>query len=489
MTPLRPHQSRAIAMLRASLAGGKRRPMVQAPTGFGKTLLSAAITDGARRKGKRVLFVVPALSLINQTVEAFAAEGILEVGVIQGMHELTDWSQPVQIASVQTLMRRRLPECDVAIVDEAHRWFDFYGTWFAQAKHPIIGLSATPWTKGLGKHYDDLIIAATTSELIEAGYLSRFRVYAPSHPDLSGVRTLAGDYHEGDLGEAMDKAPLVADVVKTWDRLGEGRPTLCFAVNRVHARHLQKQFEAAGVPTAYVDAHTEIEEREAIAEKFHNGSVRVVVNVGCLTTGVDWDVRCIILARPTKSEMLYTQIIGRGLRTAEGKDDCIILDHSDTTLRLGFVTDIRHETLDDGKTREKAEAREKKEALPKECPSCHFLKPAKVHQCPACGFKPEKQSTIECVDGDLLEITKGKNRMSAADKVSLFGQLKFFAQQRGYSEGWAAHQFKRKAGVWPVGPVKQAAPKEPTPETLSWIKSQQIRYAKRREAGHEAYVP
>ena len=86
----------------------------------------------------------------------------------------------------------------------------------------------------------------------------------------------------------------------------------------------------------------------AIGRRLREGQIKVVCNVYCLTTGVDWDVRCIILARPTKSEILYTQIIGRGLRTAEGKTDCLVLDHSDTTLRLGFVTDIHHETLDDG---------------------------------------------------------------------------------------------------------------------------------------------
>jgi superfamily II DNA or RNA helicase len=167
--------------------------MLQAPTGFGKTLLAAAVVDGARRKGKRVIFVVPALSLIDQTVQAFGEEGIVEVGV--GFHELSDFNQPVQVASVQTLMRRKIPAADVVVIDEAHRWFDFYGKWMSDpewAKVPFIGLSATPWTKGLGKHYDDLLIAATTRDLIDAGYLSQFRVFAPSHPDLGAVRTVRG---------------------------------------------------------------------------------------------------------------------------------------------------------------------------------------------------------------------------------------------------------------------------------------------------------
>lgn len=166
MKPLRPHQTRALEALKESLRTGHRRPMVQAPTGAGKTLLSAAVVDGAMRKDKRVVFCVPALSLVDQTVEAFWSEGIRDVGVIQGDHELTSSFRPVQIASVQTLMRRHLPEADVVVIDEAHRWFEFYGTWMANPEWlriPFIGLSATPWTKGLGKHFDDLIIAATTS--------------------------------------------------------------------------------------------------------------------------------------------------------------------------------------------------------------------------------------------------------------------------------------------------------------------------------------
>jgi DNA repair protein RadD len=123
----------------------------------------------------------------------------------------------LQIASVQTLHRRDLPQADVVVVDEAHRWHTFYGKWFtdpAWLGKPIIGLSATPWTKGLGRWYDDLIIAATTAELIAAGYLSPFRFFAPAHPDLTGVRTVMGDYHEGDLGEGTKARCAHSDVLE-----------------------------------------------------------------------------------------------------------------------------------------------------------------------------------------------------------------------------------------------------------------------------------
>jgi len=484
MRELHPHQTLAIDMLRQSLGKGKKRPMLQAPTGFGKTLLGAAIVEGALRKGKRVIFAVPALSLVDQTVAAFWAEGIRDVGVIQGAHEMTNWNRPVQVASVQTLQRRPLPEADVVMIDEAHRWFDFYGKWMAQdgwRSVPFIGLSATPWTKGLGKHFDDLLIAATTTDLIDGGYLSPFRVFAPSHPDLTGVRTIAGDYHEGELSEAM--SPLVADIVETWRRQADGRPTLCFGVDRAHAKGLQKRFIEAGVSTEYIDAFTDMEEREAIRKRFHAGDVQVVCNVGCLTTGVDWDVRCIVLARPTKSEMLFTQIVGRGLRTASGKEDCLILDHSDTHLRLGFVTDIHHDTLDDGKPRTSSSSEpEKKPApLPKECPKCTFLKPAKVHVCPSCGFKPEKQAEIETAEGELVELNGKKSpRADMVTKQRWYSMFLGIAQTRGYKDGWAANQYRQKFGVWPQGLARLAI--EADGEVASYVRASMIRYAKRKAA-------
>lgn len=307
--PLRPYQIEAIERLRDSVRAGHRRPVLQAPVGAGKTLVAATIVQSALDKGNRVVFVVPAISLIDQTVEAFEAEGIREVGVMQSDHYLTDPTQPVQVATIQTLMKRsEYPIANVIIWDECHRIWEFMGKWMTDPmwlRKPFIGLSATPWTKGLGRLFDDLIVVSTTEELIKAGYLSPFRVFAPSHPDLSGVRTVAGDYHEGELAEAMDRPPLTANVVDTWLKFAEGRPTLCFAVDRAHAKHLQHEFEDCGVPCGYQDMNTDPSERREIKRKFHSGEYKVVASCETLIMGVDWDVRCISMCRPTKSEMLF----------------------------------------------------------------------------------------------------------------------------------------------------------------------------------------
>lgn len=480
---LRDYQEAAIRNLRSSLRSGKRRPVLQMPTGAGKTATAGAIINMARDKGHGVIFCVPAISLVNQTVESFERDGIFEIGVMQAYHERTDHTAPVQVASIQTLMRRDVPDAGLIIVDEAHVLFKFYGKWFAdlEAKGvPVIGLTATPWSRGMGKLYDDLVIGTTTQELIDRGYLSKFKVYAPAHPDLTGVKIVKGDYETKGLSRVMQEGTLVADIVSTWLEKGEDRPTLCFGVDRAHAKKLQQQFLEAGVPTEYMDAFTEVEEREEIAAKFASGEVKVVCNVGVLTTGIDWDVRCIILARPTRSEILYTQIIGRGLRTAEGKDHCLILDHSDTTLRLGFVSDIHHDKLDNGEKNRAAV--ERKIALPKACPKCAFIKPPKTRECPACGFAAQPVSKVETQSGELYELSpdgraKVKNWTREQKRV-FYCELLGHARLKGYKDGWAYHAYKQRMGV---GPAEKGFPLQPTAATLSWIRHLNIARAKQRE--------
>lgn len=492
LAELRPVQDKAITMLRQSIANGNSRTILQAPTGFGKTVIACHLIHGANRKGKRVCMCVPALTLVDQTVERLVENAInlADIGVIQGDHPLSRPQAPIQVATAQTLARRPLPNADLVIVDEAHVRYQIIDRWIESApKTVFVGLSATPWAKGLGKLYSDLVKPTSTQELIELGWLSPFRVWAPSSPDLKDVRTVAGDYHEADLGAAVDKPALVADIVSIWLVKGRGRPTLCFAVNRLHAQHIVERFQAAGVRTAYVDADTPREERELIGRGLRFGEYEVVVNIGCLTTGIDWDVRCIILARPTKSEALFVQIIGRGLRTADGKDYCLILDHSDTHLRLGMVTEIDRDKLDDGAARKTASGGgegERKAPLPKACTSCGCLIPTMVMSCPSCGAAKPKPPTFEEGEGDLVEFGGRSNprggkgetiadRVRAMGKAEVYAQLAYVANEKGRKEGWVAHSYKEIFEVWPQG-FKGSVPKYPTPELMAWVRNKDRRW-------------
>jgi DNA repair protein RadD len=488
LRPLRSHQHRALESLRASLASGHRRPMLQAPTGFGKTLTSAHIIQRALDKRKRIAFTVPALSLIDQTVAAFEAEGIDCIGVMQGIHEFTDRDQPVQVCSIQTVARRKRPDVDLVIVDEAHQLHREIFRWMKDCPAiPFIGLSATPWARGLGKYYDDLIIAATTAGLIRDGYLSPFVAFAPSEPDLANVRTVAGDFHEAELAEAMDRAVVTGDIVETWLKRGEGRSTFCFCVNRSHAQHVAERFLEAGVATEYMDGTTPREGREEIFGRFRSGETRIICNVGVLTTGVDLDVRCIIDAKPTKSRILFVQTIGRGLRTAEGKDHLLILDHAGNHLRLGTVTDIGQDYLDDGKERQSAgrRARERSEPLPKLCEGCKAVVPRKTKECLRCGSPIHARTEVEAVDGELIELGSRRSGTKATieDKAAFFSELRGHAALRGYNDGWASHKYRERFGVWPNDPrVRCERPMPPSLKTKNWLVSRQIACAKTRAA-------
>ena len=189
---------------------------------------------------------------------------------------------------------------------------------------PFIGLSATPWARGLGKYYDDLIIAATTADLIPR-WLSGapFVAFAPSEPDLAGVRTVAGDFHEGELAEAMDRPVVTGDIVETWLRLGEGRPTLVYGVNRracaAYPAEALRRRPASRLASTWNRLYRDRPDRERVFDRLRAGSTKVICNVGVLTTGVDLPmVSCIVHARPTRSRSLFVQTIGKAaFRTAE----------------------------------------------------------------------------------------------------------------------------------------------------------------------------
>lgn len=477
---LRPKQEAAIRMLRQSLSSGHRRPMLQSPTGSGKTVIAGSIINGAQAKGKRVIFCVPTIDLVDQTLTSFFNDGIYDVGVIQADHPSTNFASPVQIACTPSLARRNLPKADLVIIDEAHRHFDFYERWMNMDEWknvPFIGMSATPWRKGLGKFYDDLIIGATIQELIDDKLLSEFRVFAPpaeSKPDLDEIKVVAGDYHEGELSKEMQKPKLVADVVTTWLAKGQNLPTLCFAVDRAHANKLRSEFEKAGVSTGYIDSYTERNERNALRQQFQEGRVKVICNVGCMTTGTDLDVRCLILARPTRSEALYVQIIGRALRIAEGKEYATILDHSDTTARLGFVTDIHYDELDDGSSkRSKSKKKERdpnREPLPRECLACGCLRPEGVRKCPSCGFESMRPSKIVHADGELREVTPSKVKYTKQQKQEWYSMFlhtyKFIHHEKG-SRNQISHWYRKKFGVWPRD--MKEYPMEPTAEVVNFV--------------------
>jgi len=486
MKPLRKYQADAIDALRDSIREGKR-PVLAAPCGAGKTLLAASIFSMARAKNKRVCFVVPYLSLLGQTYRAFIEAGMSEeeISVIQANNPLENWSREIQIASICTLARRpKLPKADIVIFDEVHINSKVHERWMITSPDTVfIGLSATPFTKGMDKLWNKLINVSTISKLIEQGYLSPFKYYAPAQPDLSGIKIVRGVYQVDQLADRMSNKELVADVVTTWLKRGEWRPTICFAVNRKHAKELEEQFEAAGVPSAYVDAFTDVKEREEILEKVRRGEIKVICNVGVFSTGLDAPyISCLILARPTKSPALFIQIFGRILRKYQGKQDALVLDHSNTALDLGRPDEIHYDDFVSGEKSVTSKLeKQMKERKPRLCPSCQAVVAPKTQIC-ECGFhfKPAP-SDIYVNDGDLSELgSKGKiTKATFDDKQNFYSGLLWIASERGYSKGWSSWTYKKRFGVWPRGLNEN--PEYPSQTVLNFVKSKNIAWAKARD--------
>jgi len=490
---LRPYQTDGINKLREGFRNGHRCQIFQLATGGGKSICAATLIKSAYEKGRKPVFIVDRISLVDQSVAHLEAVG-LTVGVIQGDHYQWNPRADVQVASIQTIARRNMPDMGFCIIDEVHCLHKAHIKLIESYNNiPFIGLSATPFSKGLGKYFTNLVVGATTEQLTDEGFLVPAVVYAPSTPDLSGVKIVAGEYHQGQLYEAVDKPKLVADIVETWLKLGQNRQTICFATNVAHSKHIEREFVRAGVKAVHIDAYTDSSERHEVISAFKRGDIKLLTSVGVLTTGFDApNASCIILGRPTKSLILHIQMKGRGLRLSEGKDDCIVLDHAGNTTRLGFVTDPLPSELDDGKKKENSSnKKEREEPLPKTCAKCHFVKPAKVHICPCCGFAPEKQSTIEHEAGELVQLSPKADKENAAEKrnrnmpwdekIRFMAGFKWYAKEHGYKDGWANHNYKQMMSVWPNDArLKHCKPSKPAGDVMNFIKNSLIRgsYAK-----------
>lgn len=495
MTDLRPYQVDVIAELNAAIAAGKRRLIVVAPTGAGKTIIGEAIIKDAVAAGQAVLLVAHTREIIRQTSAKLYDNGI-EHGIIQAGY-MTRPDEAVQVASVQTLWARavrsdrmKLPPADLLIIDECHHCPARTYRKIIEA-YPgalLIGLTATPCRgdgRGLGGIFDAIVECPQVAELIAQKFLVKTRVFAPVDPDLTGVQTRTGDYLEEQLAERMDRAQLVGDIVSHWHRYGERRKTVCFAVNVAHSLHIRDEFIKSGTRAAHVDGGMPKAHRDAVLGRLSAGELDVVTNCMVLTEGWDQpEVSCCILARPTKKMGLYRQMVGRVLRPAPGKVDAVVLDHSGAVFRHGFVEDRVDWTLEPDKRAESpthaARLQSGYSSRMLECTQCGSIRVA-GEACRHCGFLPQRQAAPVAVkDGDLALVDRAKRaavRISdPAERVRWHGMLTYIAAERSYRAGWVAHKFKEKFGDWPAVPT--VTPIEPSAEVLSWVRSRNIAYAK-----------
>lgn len=445
---LRPYQLGAVERARKAIGSGKRRPLIVAPTGSGKTVIASHIVESAVAKGSRTLFLAHRLELIEQASHKLDDIGI-DHGIIKGDHPRTRPELPVQVASVQTLSRRVGHALDyhLVIVDEAHHVTaaSYRKVLDAMADSVVLGLTATPYRAdgaALGDVFDELVEVISLDELIEAGHLVEPRVFGRKPPDLSKIRTVAGDYNLGQLAQVMDTDDLTGDIVATWQREAAGRITVAFAVNLEHSRHIAAAFARAGIRAGHVDGNMGEAERSAVLDRLATGELCVVANCAILTEG--WDLprcSCVILARPTRSRSLWKQMCGRALRPAPdmGKTDCLILDHAGCWKRHGFLTDAENHSL---------EGREKRQsdAPVARCPDCGAEFPGWPRWCPECGKElPRRTHAASAHDpeGELQELRP------LAEMVACYESLARTARSRGYKAVWVGLEFRKRYDCWP----------------------------------------
>lgn len=474
--PLYEYQKQAKREIYAAL-NTTRRAVLMSPTGSGKTHIAMEIIKDGIKNHRRITFICDRISLIDQTFEKFISNGI-DCGVIQGNHPMYRPGKLVQIASAQTLARRPMEQwlkSHLYIVDECHDQYEIvYQAMQEAPEAKFLGLSATPFTRGLGRKWGKLINTITTGELIRDGFLSPYIAYGHSQPDLKGVRTRMGDYLIGDLEERCNT--IVGSVVQHYESMSQGRKALGFAVNVNHVKELTEEFKNHGFRSNYVEGRDTPERRREVLRQFRNGELDVLWSCEVMIKGMDIpDIETLILARPTRSLSLHIQMLGRGLRTAHGKDKCLILDHAGNIERLGFPDDDLPKVMCmNKKGKAELDQRQKNEPLPWNCPKCHHLVPVKTRACPCCGFIPKPKAQIENKAG----ILKKLESRGLAQKQRIYSQLLCHAQGHGYKKGWADHKYRAIFGVFPR--KLQPTLENPTPELQSWIRSQQIRYAKRK---------
>ena len=406
--------------------------------------------------------------------------------MIQAEHPLFHTSKLAQLCSVQTLARRQWPESQLDLIDEAHVLHETVKRRMSEGSAVTVGLTATPFTKGLGKFFDVIINVTTTNRLIEQGWLVPYRIFSCVEPDMTGVRVVAGEWEEKETSKRA--LQVVGDVVAEYLSKGEGRKFICSAVDTAHVEELARQFLAAGINVASYTYKDKDEDRADVVQEFRkpDSNIRGLITVTAASRGFDVaDIGCVIMARPLrKSHAEHIQLFGRGLRIspATAKTDCLVLDHSGNCARFWNDTQEFFENgwneLDDGKKKDKKKP-EKKPVEPMKCPDCKAMhSPAPV--CPVCGHQYPRKASVEHVPGTLKELLATGTRSMVSRE--LWPQVCGYARERRGDDGkkLALALYYQMAGHWPKGDFETTAATDPSREVRNKITAMNIRWSKGR---------
>lgn len=503
---LRPYQTESIERLRQGIRDGHNSQILTAPTGAGKTIVAAYLMAEADRKMTRTAFVVDRVALVDQTSAVLDRYGVAH-GVVQAGHYRWRPYERVQVCSAQTLEKRGfLPDMKLLIVDEAHcirkQTAEFIKS---MPDIKVLGLTATPFTKGLKALYSNLVNVTTTDKLVDEGHLVRLQMYAAIAADMTGAKVIAGEWAESEIEKRGAK--IIGDIVGEWrdktiKHFGGPVKTIVFSATVAHGEELCRQFNEAGFnfqQISYKDANDD--RRRQVIEEFRkpDSSIHGLVSCEVFTKGFDVpDIMCGIAARPyRKSFSSHIQQMGRAMRSHPGKQFAIWLCHSGNLLRFRadtfdlFANGVSE--LDDGvrdsKPREEPTQKEKDRFA---C-SCGYLMPPCADHCPACGKERRRFSLVESVDGEMIALTKAKAEAVPdylRDREAVWRQLCGIALDRKKgdiiaAEKFAKAQYKNLFNAWPRYAMRNITPEPANPLLVRKIQQQVIAYFKRKSS-HEA---
>ena len=407
MFQLRPYQERAISELYAWMnrhIQDNKNPIVNMCVGAGKSVVIAELCKRAITEfpQTRIIMTVASRELCQQNLEKLLAIWPeAPAGVCSAALGKKDLESQIIFATIGSIAKQaiHLGRVDLIIVDECHNinteQSGMYRKFISDCekwnggKILVIGFTGTPF-RGNGVHlhdpgnekrlFDSIATTVGMDELLKSGHLSPLVVQddTPTLVDTSSVKVVGGDYVISDIDDLMNDEFVIDQATTDIIQKGATRKKwLVFCVTVEHAENVLASFIRKGINANMITAKTPKAERQAIINQFKKGDLQCLVNIATLTTGFDApETDLIALLRPTKSPVLYVQIAGRGMRIADGKENCLWLDYTDTTVELGPVNKI---------TGRKGFKSKPSESPTRKCPECHNYMPISFKECSECG--------------------------------------------------------------------------------------------------------
>lgn len=444
MPILREYQDRGIDNILAAFEQGHRSVLYVLPTAGGKTVLFAEIARRAAAEGTRVGILVHRDQLLIQAAEKVDACGLSYSLIAPGHNYYGDL---VAIASKDTLVRRLdRHDFDLIIIDEAHRATapTYRRIMDAYPEARILGVTATPQRtngQGLDIVFDALVCGPSIRTLIDLGFLAEPVTYGAIHKvDLSGLKTVAGDYDQHALADLMDKPRITGEAVAAYKKFCPGESAMAFGVGIRHCEDIAADFRAAGYRSTHVSGEMGRDEVRHRIASLKTGEIQVLVSCDIASEGIDIpSVRAGILLRPTSSLIVYLQQAGRVLRPKPNGGKALILDHAGSFARFGLVDDEREWSLEGRKKRSRAGDSEAAVSV-RQCPMCFFChRPTTV--CPECGHVYEIAAREPDVEsGELAVIDAAalrRAKWAQVAKARTLEELEKIGRDRGYSLQWA----------------------------------------------------